>query len=179
MTITTINMLCFGGAAGGMLFALWISTKIMFGEDGRYAVPNAFNWIIEHTYGRRRWKAEMEAEGLARRIAWLESCSRQWTELRMQGREPMYSDTLGWVAAADVCPCGYLTECAIWCGNGHADGGWAFATDGTGWQRQEPSCPDRCGRKTPDADFSEFLAADAVFLPLLWDVKGVGGTYER
>lgn len=115
-----INILCFGGAAGAMLFALFMLTKVI--EDGWLAVPNAFNWIIERTMGRRRWKAEMEAEGLAQRIAWLENCSRQWEELRAQGRDPLWTDVFGWVADAEVCPCGYLDECAIWCGNGHETG---------------------------------------------------------
>lgn len=177
-----INILCFGGAAGAALFSLWIMTQAMFGKDGWYALPNAFNWIIERTYGRRRWKAELETKGLAQRIAWLENCSRQWEELRAQGREPMYSDTLGWVACADVCPCGYLTECAIWCGDGHRRGGWVFATDGTGWQLQKGQCDhdlesehvlgliDEVGRPVMNA---------YKIRPVMWDVKGAGGKYER
>jgi hypothetical protein len=147
-----------------MLFALWMWTKIMF-EDGWCAIPNAFNWCVEHTFGRRRRsrKAGIEAEELAQRIAWLESCSRQWTELRMQGRDVLWHDTFGWIADADVCPCGYVTECAIWCGDGH-QGAWTFATDGTGWHYQKGQC---------DHD------REAVIRPLLWDVEGAGGKYER
>lgn len=170
--MTMLDILCFGGAAGATLFALWMTTQIVF-EDGWLIIPNTFAWIIERTYGRRRWKAELEAEGLAHRIQQLEQWSGQWEELRAQGREMMWHDTFGWIAAASVCPCGYLTECAVWCGDGHTRGSWVFATDGTGWQFRKGRC---------DHDSVPYPGMESVGhtgRPVMWDVKGAGGKYGR
>lgn len=199
-----IDILCYGGAAGAMTFALLMIIQTVC-RDGWLVVPNVLSRIVERTVGRRRWKAGREAEELKRRIEWLENCSRQWQELRAQGREMMWDDTFGWIAGADVCPCGYPTECAIWCGDGHK-GAWAFATDGTGWQYRKGQCDHD---RIPDLDpeFIEIARAaiheahhmpgltdgagrpvkNAVHIwpggdfvrPVMWDVKGAGGKYER
>ena len=175
-----IDILCYGGSAGAFTFAMLMIARTVF-DNGLCAVPNAFNLVIERTVGRRRWKAEVEAEGLAQRIAWLENCSRQWEDLRAQGRDAMWTDVFGWIAGADVCPCGYLTECAIWCGDGHKRGGWVFATDGTGWQLQKGQCDH--DRETGPVPYpgTEYTAPcqEAVIRPLMWDVEGAGGKYER
>ena len=153
--------------------------KAMF-EDGWLAVPNGFNWIIERTAGRRRWKAELEAEGLAQRIAWLENCSRQWEELRAQGRDPLWTDVFGWIADAEMCPCGYVQECGIWCGDGHLTGACGHRGNIVHATVNEVEY----GRMVEKAQLVEKDAAGNIVIcepirPVLWDVEGVGGKYER
>lgn len=167
-----LDVLCFGGAAGAMVFALLMIAQSVF-EDGWLVVPNAVARIAERTIGRRRWKAELEAEGLKRRISQLETWSSQWEVLRAQGAEITWHDSFGWIAAAAVCPCGYLTECAIWCGDGHRKGAWVCATDGTGWQYRKGECDHETGVITIPVDQVDEVR------PLMWDVKGSGGTYAR
>jgi hypothetical protein len=55
-------------------------------------------------------------------IQMLEIQSAQWTHIRMSGGEPVWHEMHGWVALVDICPCGYVTECGVWCGPGHENG---------------------------------------------------------
>lgn len=55
-------------------------------------------------------------------IRLLEIEADKWTTIRLSGGDPVWHEIHGWVDAADVCPCGYVTECAVWCGPGHENG---------------------------------------------------------
>lgn len=118
--MSIMDAVCFGGAAGCLLVVLVGFTDLFV--DLWHGFLNGIAWITERTVGRRSWRAEIEAEGLARRIEELERWSKQWEDLRMSGRTAMWNETFGWINDADVCPCGYVTECAVWCGTGHETG---------------------------------------------------------
>lgn len=41
----------------------------------------------------------------------------EWT-----GRDDVHGHWVAYGRETDTCPCGYVIECAIWCGDGHEDG---------------------------------------------------------
>jgi hypothetical protein len=185
-----IDILCYGGSAGAFTFAFLMIVRAVF-EDGWLAVPNGFNWIIECTVGGRRRKAERDAAKLAQRIAWLENCSRQWEELRAQGRDPLWTEVFGWIADAEPCSCGYVQECGIWCGDGHLTGQCAHVPNATvnevayGRMVKEARLveKDAAGNVVVcEPDVGQPLTAEQYgrrIRPLMWDVEGAGGKYER
>ncbi len=94
------------------------------------SLVNGLCWLTDHTWGRavrararrRELAVRTEEDETAKRIAWLEHVSDQWHEIRMSGREPVWTDFFGWITSASVCSCGYIEECRTWCGDGHVAG---------------------------------------------------------
>jgi len=59
-----------------------------------------------------------------RELEALDSAYRMWA---LDGRTPSWiPDASGrsgrWMPSRGVCPCGYVQECALWCGDGHTTG---------------------------------------------------------
>jgi hypothetical protein len=122
--MNTVKWVCWIGACMGLGFAgqqVWAMRKDLMYQ---------FRAWLKRTENRLARAAgpsrtERRAADLKRKIDWLEHISDQWHELRMQARTPMWTEAFGWIDDVNTCPCGYVLECAIWCGDGscHPDGG--------------------------------------------------------
>lgn len=101
-------------AVAAFVFWLYLGIKEEVFKDLWSLFSDAFNWLRR---GSSREKQTME-----QRIGELEHWSDQWTDLRLAGRIPMWVEPFGWIDDCSLCPCGYVAECAIWCGPGHENG---------------------------------------------------------
>jgi len=119
--MNTVKWVCWTGACMGLGFAIQQTWAIR--KDLMYQF-RAWLQSTENRLARAAGptRAERRAADLKRKIDWLEHISDQWNELRMAGRAPMWTDVFGWIDDVSVCPCGYVRECAIWCGDGSCHG---------------------------------------------------------
>lgn len=155
--VHTVLVLLAGPVMLGLL-GFWAHVHVEALEHKMW--PRGLRWFPDAWFGLtgslyrgvlRVFWPEKRALYKSRAVLRLESYDQQWRLWAgtSEGGVPQWQAGPGalygrWAPRPrPCCPCGYGTECAIWCGSGHADGGWVFATDGTGWQLREPSCPGR------------------------------------
>lgn len=159
--MSALDIVCFTGSGliGAGVLAFIVQTLLEGSEHKLW--PRGLRWFPDlwldtgerlHRALLRLFWPEKRALYRGRRALRLESYDQQWRlwEGVSEGGIPRWAPWTGstdgrWEPrekARELCPCGYGDECAVWCGDGHADGGWVFATDGTGWQLRGPSCPD-------------------------------------
>lgn len=122
MNAVTIWIIIGDTIAFGGLILVFVLVPEMF-IAAWHGLMNGTAWIVEHTFGKAlRTVADCQVMAAEMRTTQLERWSDQYTEIRFAGDTPWWHEKHGWVAAEDVCPCGYVTECGVWCGPGHMNG---------------------------------------------------------
>lgn len=113
-----IDFLCYAGAAACMIVVVVLAWDLwgdLWWQLKRW-LYNAEHHSLAALWARQR--TDRRAAERKLELAWLEHIDEQWNTLRMAGRTPLWTDVFGWIEDASVCPCGYVKECAIWCGDG-------------------------------------------------------------
>lgn len=101
------------------IIAVWLANAVSAVVQGLvYGLGLITGCVARTLLLRRRRPAARVLDS----VELLEIESEKWTTIRMSGGDPVWHEMHGWIPAASVCGCGYITECRAWCGTGHETG---------------------------------------------------------